>query len=113
MRTIRGLLMAYDKDHVVYQTRGHVSINFGWETVAKCFFSYRAKAAVPDIVQFEIQPGDRIFLCSDGIYKCKPPNILKERLMDDKTPEEILDVFDFLCDENGDDNYTAIMVRID
>ena len=72
-----------------------------------------SEVAVPDIAQFEIQPGDRIFLCSDGLYKCIPPYILKKRLMDDKTPEEILDVFDFLCGRSGDDNYTAIMVRID
>lgn len=102
-----------DKDHVVYQTKDHVNINYGWETVAKCFFSYRPEVAVPDIVQFEIQPGDRILLCSDGLYKCIAPNILKERLMDDKTPEEILDAFDFLCERSGDDNYTAIMVRIE
>lgn len=98
---------------MVYQTKDHVNINYGWETVAKCFFYYRPEVAVPDIVQFEIQPGDRILLCSDGLYKCIAPNILKERLMDDKTPEEILDVFDFLCERSGDDNYTAIMVRIE
>ena len=32
--------------------------------------------------------------------------------MDDKTPEEILDVYDFLCEKNGDDNYTGILVEI-
>ena len=102
-----------DKDNVVYQTKDHVRLDFGWDVVAKCFFSFRPEVAVPDIVQFEIQPGDRIFLCSDGLYKCIPPYILKNRLMDDKTPDEILDVFDFLCGRSGDDNYTAIMVRVD
>lgn len=63
--------------------------------------------------QFDVQPGDRIFICSDGLYKCIAPNILKARLMDDKTPEDILDVFDFLCERSGDDNYTAIMGIID
>lgn len=101
-----------DKDHIVYQTKDHVNINYGWETVAKCFFSYRPEVAVPDIVQFELQPGDRIFLCSDGLYKCIEPNILKEYLMDDKAPEEILDVLDSHCERNANDNYTAIMVRI-
>ena len=93
-----------DKDHIVYQTKDHVNINYGWETVSKCFFSYHPEVAVPDIVQFEIRPGDRILLCSDGLYKCIAPNILKNRLMNDKTPEEILDVFDFLCERSGDDN---------
>lgn len=102
-----------DKDHVLYQTKDHVNTYFGWETVAKCFFSYSPEVADPDIVQFEILPGDRIFLCSDGLYKCIAPNILKERLMEDKAPEEILGGLDLLCERNANDNYTAIMIRID
>ena len=76
-------------------------------------FTCKPEAAAPDIVQFEVKPGDRILLCSDGLYKSMPPEILKERLMDDKTPEEILDVYDFLCEKNGDDNYTGILVEIE
>lgn len=101
-----------EKDHVLYQTKDHVKTNYGWETVAKCFFSFRPEVAVPDIVQFELQPGDRIFLCSDGLYKCIAPNILKEILMEDKSPEQIVEAFDSLCEQNGNDNYTVIMVRI-
>lgn len=83
--------MTHIEKDIVYQTQDHVNIQYGWETVAKCFFSFRPEVAVPDIVQFEIQPGDRILLCSDGLYKCIAPNILKEHLMDDKTPDAILD----------------------
>lgn len=102
-----------DKDNVVYQTKDHVRLDFGWDVVEKCFLSYHPEVAVPDVVQFDVQPGDRIFICSDGLYKCIAPNILKARLMDDKSPEEILDVFDFLCERSGDDNYTAILAKID
>lgn len=102
-----------DKDHVVYQTKDHTGLSFGWEVVEKCFFSYKPEVAVPDVVQFDLQPGDILFLCSDGIYKSIAPSILKARLMDDKSPEEILDVIDFLCEKNGDDNYTAIFARIE
>ena len=42
-----------------------------------------------------------------------PPEILKARMMDDKSPEELLDVYDFLCEKNGDDNYTAILVIVE
>jgi len=102
-----------DKDHVVYQTKNHVNINYGWETVAKCFFSNRPDVAVPDVVQFEVQVGDRIFLCSDGVYKCIAPNILKDCILDGKTPEDILDVIDSLCGRDGNDNYTAIMAIVE
>ena len=102
-----------DKDNVVYQTKDHVRLDFGWEVVEKCFLSYHPEVVVPDVVQFDVQPGDSIFICSDGLYKCIAPYILKARLMDDKTPEDILDVFDFLCERSGDDNYTAILAKID
>ena len=81
----------------LYQTEDHVRIDFGWEIVSRCFFSYRPEAAVPDIRQFAIQKGDRILLCSDGLYKSMSPGILQARMLDDKPLEEILDVFDFLC----------------
>ena len=42
-----------------------------------------------------------------------PPEILRSRVMDEKTPEEIFDVFDFLCEKNGDDNYSAILVCVE
>lgn len=100
-------------DNLVYQTKDHVGDSFDWEIVTKCFFSYKPEAAVPDIAQFEIKPGDRILLCSDGLYKSMPPEILKARMMDHKTPEELLDVFDFLCEKNGDDNYTAILAIVE
>ena len=100
-------------DDLVYQTKDHVGSSFGWEIVTKCFFSYKPEAATPDIAQFEIKPGDRILLCSDGLYKSMPPEILKARMMDDKTPEELLDVYAFLCEKNGDDNYTAILAIVE
>ena len=97
----------------VYQTRDHIRLDFGWDVVEKCFLSYHPEVAVPDVAQFDVQPGDRIFICSDGLYKCIAPNILKTRLMDNKPLEDILDVFDFLCERSGDDNYTAILAKID
>jgi len=102
-----------DKDHVVYQTKDHVRLDFGWEVVEKCFFSYRPEVAIPDILQFEVQKGDRIFLCSDGVYKCIAPNVLKEMLLENKTKGEILDMINSICERNGDDNYTAIMAIVE
>lgn len=96
---------------LLYQTKDHVRIDFGWEIVDRCFFSYRPEAAVPDIVQYDLQAGDRLLLCSDGLYKSMAPNILLSRMMDDKPLDEIIDVYDFLCEKQGDDNYTAILIE--
>lgn len=97
---------------LIYQTEDHVGLSFGWEVVTRCFFSYHRHMCVPDIAQFEVKIGDRILLCSDGVYKSMPPEILKERMMDKKSLDDIIDVYDFLCDRNGDDNYTAVLMEI-
>lgn len=34
-------------------------------------------------------------------------------MLDEKPLEDILDVFDFLCQKQGDDNYTAILIEIE
>lgn len=97
---------------LLYQTKDHVRLDFGWEVVDRCFFSYRPEVAVPDVVQFQVQAGDRILLCSDGLYKSMPPEILQARMMDSKSLADILDVYAFLCERQGDDNYTAILMEI-
>lgn len=100
-------------NEVVYQTKDHTGLSFGWEVVSKCFFSYRPEIVQPDIEQFELQSGDRIFLCSDGVYKATAPEILRARLMDDKPLDDVVDVIKFLCEKNSDDNYTGILAQMD
>ena len=65
-----------------------------------------------EVKQFEVKPGDRILLCSDGLYKSMSHNTLKTRLMDDKPLEDIINDYDLLCEKHGDDNYTAIIMEI-
>ena len=97
---------------VLHRTKDHTKLSFGWDMIDKCFFSFRPEIAVPDVIQIKIQSGDKILLCSDGIYKSISLDILMARMMDDKLPEEILDVFDFLCEKSGGDNYTAILICV-
>lgn len=97
---------------LLYQTKDHVRLDFGWEVIDRCFFSYRHEVNVPDIIQFKLKAGDRILLCSDGLYKSMAPDILLERMMDDKPLADILDVYDDLCERQGDDNYTAILIEV-
>lgn len=96
---------------VVYQTQDHADPHWGSEVVTKCFFSMASEVAVPDIAQLEVKPGDRIFLCSDGVYKSMAPQILTARLQDDKPLDEVVDVIKFLCEKYSKDNYTGILVE--
>ncbi len=77
----------------------------------RCFFSYHPVKVEAEVKQFEVKSGDRILLFSDGLYKSMSYNTLKARLMDDKPLEDILNDYDSLCENNGDDNYTAIIME--
>ncbi len=95
---------------LLYQTEDHVSIGTG--RLKRCFFSFRQSIAVPDVVQMKVKSGDRILLCSDGIYKSLPSEYLHVKMMDDKDLDEILKDFDSYCEQCGDDNYTAIIAVV-
>lgn len=96
---------------VIHQTKDHVNHSIFGDFIDKSFFSYQRESAKVDICQFELRQGDRLFLCTDGVYQYLDPSILADRLMDDKTPEEIADVIQFLCERSSQDNYTGIVVN--
>ena len=98
---------------VVYQTRDHADPRWGSEVVTRCFFSMNPDVAVPEVARFEVQPGDRIFLCSDGVYKAMAPQILTARLQDNKPLEEVVDVIKFMCEKFSTDNYTGILAIVE
>ena len=97
---------------VVYQTQDHADPHWGSEIVTQCFFSMDLEVAVPEVARFEVQPGDRIFLCSDGVYKAMAPQILTARLQDDKPLEQVVDVIKFMCEKFSTDNYTGILAVV-
>ena len=98
---------------VVYQTQDHADPHWGSEVVTRCFFSMNPEVAVPEVARFEIQLGDRIFLCSDGVYKAMAPQILTARLQDDKPSDEVVDVIKFMCEKFSTDNYTGILAIVE
>lgn len=97
---------------VVYRTQEHADPHWGSEIVTRCFFSMDLEVAVPEVAQFEVQPGDRIFLCTDGVYKSMAPQIMTARLQDRKPLEEVVDVVKFMCEKFSTDNYTGILAEI-
>ena len=98
---------------VVYQTQDHADPHWGSEVVTRCFFSMNPEVAEPEVARFEVQPGDRIFLCSDGVYKAMAPQILTARLQDNKPLEEVVDVIKFMCEKYSTDNYTGILAIVE
>ena len=95
---------------VIHQTADHSRP--GSEIVTRCFFSMNPEVAVPDITRIEVQKGDRIFLCTDGVYKAMAPQILTARLQDDKRLEDVVDVIKFMCEKFSTDNYSGILFEV-
>lgn len=95
---------------VVHQTTDHSRP--GTEIVTRCFFSMNPEVAIPDITRIEVEKGDRIFLCTDGVYKAMAPQILAARLQDDKTLEDVVDVIKFMCEKLSTDNYSGILYEV-
>lgn len=96
---------------VVYQTKDHVNHSVWGDFIDCSFFSYQRDKADVEIRHFELQQGDRIFLCTDGVSSYVNPDILRDRLMDNKEPEEIVDIVKYLCEKSDTpDNYSGILV---
>lgn len=103
----------YDREkNVKYVTADHNAGDYMGAPITRCFFAGNPEKTEPDVKTFKVSPGDRIFLCSDGVYPCMAPDILRDRMMDDKPMEDIMDTFKFMCEKFSDDNYSAILVKI-
>lgn len=83
----------------------------GFGVLTRCLFSTKPEQAIVDIANFDLQDGDSIFLCSDGVWGAIAPNILADRLCDHSDMEQIVDVIKFLCEKYSNDNYSAIYAR--
>lgn len=95
---------------VIHKTEDHVNHSIFGDFIDRSFFSYQRESAKVEMCKYELKQGDRLFLCTDGVCQYVDPNILTDRLMDDKTPEDIADVIKFLCERGSQDNYTGILV---
>lgn len=93
-----------------FQSQDHVDHSVWGDFIDRSFFSYQRDKADVEMHQFELEPGDRILLCTDGVCQFIAPDILTRRSMDDKSPEDVIGVILFLCEKFSKDNYSAILV---
>ena len=99
--------------NVKYVTADHNDGDYMGAPITRCFFTGHPEKAEPEVRTFKIAPGDRILLCSDGVYPYMAPDILLDRMMDDKPMDDIMDTFKFMCEKFSEDNYSAILIKID
>lgn len=69
--------------------------------------------ATPDIFVTKVRPGDRILLCSDGLYGMVPERTIARILRSSRSPERVCRRLVDQANENGGrDNISAVYIKI-
>ena len=96
---------------IIYQSTDHVALTpEGWPIITRAFFTGRNNY-VPDIKEIEVEIGDMIFICSDGVYGCGRWNEVKDALLDGDTPDSLGKIKE-ITGRNANDNYSAILIHL-
>lgn len=99
-------------NEIIYQTTDHVALTpEGWPIITRAFFTNRNNYT-PDIKEMEIQIGDMILICSDGVYGNGKWSKVNEALKGEMLGTYILSNVYQVAKENAHDNFSAILIRI-
>ncbi len=101
------------RDHeIIYQSVDHVALTpEGWPIITRAFFTGRNNYK-PDIEEIDVQVGDMILICSDGVYGNGKWSDLKDILTNNETAVYPLSDIERLAYDKAHDNYSAILIRI-
>ena len=101
------------KGNVKYSTIDHIeSSSISLPYINRAFFTRHPEDAVPDVKVVELQPLDRILLCTDGLYNAIDGETLLHTLQCAKDVEQVAEKYRAICKEKAGDNYTAIIIEM-
>ena len=102
------------KGNVKYRTIDHIeSSSISLPYINKAFFTRHPEDAVPDVRTIQLQPLDRILLCTDGLYNAIDDETLLHTLQCAKDVEQVAEKYKAICEEKAGDNYTAIIIEME
>ena len=102
------------KGNVKYRTIDHIeSSSISLPYINRAFFTRHPEDAVPDVKTVELQPLDRVLLCTDGLYNAIDDETLLHTLQCAKDVEQVAEKYQTICQEKAGDNYTAIIIEIE
>ena len=102
------------KGNVKYRTIDHIESSFiSLPYINKAFFTRHPEDAVPDVKIVELQPLDRILLCTDGLYNAIDDETLLNTLQCAKDVKQVAEKYRAICDEKAGDDYTAIIIEVE
>ena len=69
--------------------------------------------ATPEAYIVDVKPGDRLLLCSDGLYGMVPERELAQLMRSSKSPDKVCRRMIERANQNGGrDNISAVYIRI-
>lgn len=102
------------KGNVKYRTIDHIEFSsISLPYINKAFFTRHPEDAVPNVKIVELQPLDRILLCTDGLYNAIDDETLLHTLQCAKDVEQVAEKYRAICEEKAGDNYTAIIIEME
>lgn len=102
------------KGNVKYRTIDHIEFSsISLPHINRAFFTLHPDDAMPDVKTVELQPLDRILLCTDGLYNAIDDTTLLHTLQCAKDVKKVAEKFQTICQEKAEDNYTAIIIEIE
>ncbi len=102
------------KGNIKYRTIDHIeSSSISLPYINRAFFTRHPEEAVPEIKVVELQPLDRILLCTDGLYNAIDDETLLHTLQCARDVRQVAEKYCDICKEKAGDNYTAIIIEIE
>ena len=102
------------KGNVKYRTIDHIEFSsISLPYINRAFFTGHPEEAVPEIKVVELQPLDRILLCTDGLYNAIDDESLLHTLQCARDVEQVAEKYCAICKEKASDNYTAIIIEME
>ena len=113
-----GRLQTLTRDHTVVQElllRGVLSVDEAerhpYKNVLSRNLGGKAETQV-DLVELELRPGDRLLLCSDGLYGYASADAIQYLLGSGDAPEHVArDLIDLALRGGGGDNVSAVVIE--
>lgn len=98
------------KGRVKYRTIDHIDSRF---RISRAFFTQYPEKAIPEVKVVNLQPLDRILLCTDGLYNAIDEETLLHTLQCAKDVEQVAEKYCAICQGIAEDNYTAIIIEME
>ena len=102
------------KGNVKYRAIDHDEVNdFGYKVITRAFFTGHPESAIPVVQTVQLEPLDRILLCTDGLYNAIDDETLLHTLQCAKDVDQVAEKYRLFCSEKATDNYSGIIIEID